>query len=398
MGTVSIGPWPAGIDMMSEVTSLTKGAVVDAVNGVIVRGGTFVRRDGESLVVADELHSLWKNGSTTYAMQGNVLGTTDITNGTANFTPIAALSSAMPVSYDTLLDGIVLGNNDGLYTLTDVGLQPLGVEMPGAFKASASTVGGLNYGHYAVAISYISETGEESGLSAIQFVTVDTGGGIWFDLPKPIESTVKNIRLYRSTGDGDVLFAAATVPASLSGYHIGVDQGLYQAADNQFLARMPGGRYVMSWQGRLLVARGRTLYFSEPMRYGLHNAATGFIQMPYEICFIGGFSTGIFVGTPQGTYFLDGSKPADWKMVLVDGEAPLAGGCLLLNIESFTDEEELFPAGTDYVITWLGCGGFHFGLPSGTVIRPQNNRVSLDLIGATGSIQLVGDVLTAIVF
>lgn len=398
MGTETVGPWPAGIDMLSEVTALAKGAVVDAVNGVIVRGGTFVRRDGESLVISDELHSLWKDGHTTYAMQGNVLGTTNVELGVANFTPIAPLDSGLPVSYDRLLDTVVLGNAGGLYTYDGTTVKPLGVEMPGAVKVSASTVGGLDYGRYGAAITYISSTGEESGMSPVQFVTVDTGGGIWFDLPKPIEATVTMIRLYRTAPDGDTLYCAATVPASLAGYHIGVDEGLYQPAETQFLTRIPGGRYVMAWQGRLLVARGRVLHISDPMRYGLRNEVSGFIQMPYEICFIGGFATGIFVGTPQGTYFLEGSDPANWKMVMVDVEAPLSGGCLLVNIESFADDEELFPAGTDYVIAWLGAGGFHFGLPSGSVVRPQNSKISLDLIGAVGTIQLVGDVLTAIVF
>lgn len=59
MSSVPIGPWPAGIDMVSEITDLQEGAVLDAVNGVVVRGGAFIRREGEELVLTGDMHSLW---------------------------------------------------------------------------------------------------------------------------------------------------------------------------------------------------------------------------------------------------------------------------------------------------------------------------------------------------
>lgn len=143
MSSVPIGPWPAGIDMVSELTELAGGAVVDAVNGVLVKGGVFVRREGEELVLADDMHSLWSYGGVTYAMRGATLGTTDLVSGTPTFTPIGDLSSPLPVSYDVLNNEIVLSNTFGMYRLVGGEIVPFGVEMPGAFAVIPQEAGGL---------------------------------------------------------------------------------------------------------------------------------------------------------------------------------------------------------------------------------------------------------------
>lgn len=398
MSSVPIGPWPAGIDMVSELTELAEGAVVDAVNGVLVKGGVFVRREGEELVLADDMHSLWSYGGVTYAMRGATLGTTDLVSGTPTFTPIGDLSSPLPVSYDVLNNEIVLSNTFGMYRLVGGEIVPFGVEMPGAFAVIPQEAGGLQAGRYGVAISYVSHTGEEGGLSPATFANIEAGQGMWISLPTPIEDATGSINIYCTDPGGAELRFAANILAGVWGTTIADDTKRGELADNKFLARLPYGRFISVWQGRLLSARGHTLYWSEPMRYGLYNPVNNFVQFENEIGFIGTTPTGIFVGTLDGVYFLAGTSPAEWKLSKVDLETPMLGGCLRVSVEAFNREEELFPAGTDYVIAWLGAGGFHFGLPSGDVVRPQNDRINLDLLGTTGTIQLVGDVLTAILF
>lgn len=398
MSSVPIGPWPAGIDMVSELTDLADGAVADAVNGVLVKGGTFIRREGESLVVADDMHSVWSYGSTTFAMRGATLGTTDILNGIPTFTPIGDLPANLPVSYEVLNGEIVLSNLSGMYRLSAGAIVPLGVEMPGAFAVVPQDAGGLQAGRYGVAISYVLASGEEGGMSSTVFADVEPGQGLWVSLPTPIETATARINIYCTAPGGAELRYAASVPAGTWGAGISADTKLGGVADNQFLSKLPNGRFIGLWQGRLLSARGHALYWSEPMRYGLYNPVNNFVQFENEIGFIGTMPGGIFVGTLDGVYFLAGSTPSDWKLTKVDLDTPMLGGCLRVSVEAFNKEEELFPAGTDYVIAWLGGSGFHFGLPSGDVVRPQNDRITLDLLGTTGTIQLVGDVLTAILF
>ena len=384
--------------MVSELTDLADGAVADAVNGVLVKGGTFVRREGETLVVADDMHSLWTHGGITYAVRGATLGTTDIVSGVPTFAPIGDLLASLPVSYEVLNGEIVLSNTAGMFRLTDGALIPLGVEMPGAFTVIPQDAGGLAAGKYGVTLSYVLASGEEGGMSSTVFVNAEAGQGLWVSLPTPIEAATARINIYCTSANGSELRFATSVPAGAWGTVISADTKLGDIPDNQYLARLPSGRFIGLWQGRLLSARGHALYWSEPMRYGLYNPVNNFVQFENEIGFIGTMPGGIFVGTLDGVYFLAGATPSEWKLTKVDLDTPMLGGCLRVSVEAFNKEEELFPAGTDYVIAWLGGGGFHFGLPSGDVVRPQNDRIVLDLLGTTGTIQLVGDVLTAILF
>ena len=400
MADFQIGPWPVGIDMVSEVTDLPKGAVVDALNGVFVKGGAFVTRPGElQVVMGGVFTSTWQsNDGTYYAMEGASFGTVDFATTPPSFTPIATLKESMPVSYADLNGDVIIANNQSLYRYTNGTVIPLGVEPTGAFSTLPVANGGMDPGTYGVAISFFNSSGEEGPLSQVEFVTVPAGGGIQFNLPTPLESATAGIRIYRTEANGEQLYQVAVLPFFPTTYLIGGDARMGKIADTQYKIRMLGGQYLSVWQGRLLVARGRTLYISDPMRYGLCDPRHGFVQMPYKIVFIGTFPTGIFIGTTTGVYFLAGSSPDDFQLQLVDEDAPMGGACMSVNVERFQKKESLFPQGTDYVQAWLGSGGFHFGLPSGAIVRPQNDRIDLDMTGTYGTLQMIGDVLTAIVY
>lgn len=386
--------------MVSEVTDLVEGAARDAVNGIIVRGGAFIRRDGETLVAVADAHSGWTApDGTTYAISNSQLCSVSLdTNGDPVLTPLGLMPSNNHASFADLNGSVLVSNVDGMRLLTSTGLQPFGVEMPGGYFVTPQAGGGLDAGRYGVALSFVSTTGEEGGMSDSTYVDVAEGQKLWVSMPTPIEASTASVNIYCTGPNGEDFHFIKNIPTGLWGAHIDASDDLGELADNQLLERLPSGRFICLWQGRLLVARGRTLYYSEPLRYGLYHPAHNFVQLPQEIGFVGALPDGIFLGTLEGTFYLDGQNPAEWKIKKVDTDTPLLGGCQLLSVEAFSREEELFPAGVDYVIAWLGSGGFHFGLPSGTVLRPQNDKINLDLLGTSGTVQLVGDVLIAILF
>jgi hypothetical protein len=383
------GPWPTGIDNISEPTALKEGAVVDAVNGWFKRGGHFTRRFNETPISTANCHSGYTSSSgLSFAVVAGVLSTVAM-SPTLSVVPLHTMPSDDPVSYAEVNDEVLFASMFELGVASGAGVTLLGVEMPGGFFAAAAGAGGLDAGRYGVAVSFLAGT-EEGGLSDVQFVDVAQGGGITIDLPSPIEARTTGIRVYRTPCNGDTLYRAIDLPV-LANVLIGTDT-LTVMAETQFKTRMVGGDHLRIWRGRAVVARGHTLYFSDPMRYGLRDARHGFIQMPERITFVEALDTGMYVGTTKKVYWLQGTSPKELIVRVVE-QKPAVGGASLVMPVSDTGLE----SNHEYTAVWLGANGYCFGMPDGNVERPVSTVFSLDTLGTTGKLALLDGVLTTVV-
>lgn len=136
------------------------------------------------------------------------------------------------------------------------------------------------------------------------------------------------------------------------------------------LIPLPGGQWVDYWNGRLIVARGTSLLFSEPLRYGAHNPVTGYIRLPARIEWVAPLETGIFVGLNGPVLFLAGSTPTDLRQTQVaQGSAP--GMALTMSGENLSQEV----AATPRVAVFFTRSGFTIGMPDGSVVYPQQRAL-----------------------
>lgn len=137
------------------------------------------------------------------------------------------------------------------------------------------------------------------------------------------------------------------------------------------LSPLPGGHWVAYWNGRLVVARGSALLFSEPLRYGAYNPRKGYIQLESRIEWFAELEEGIFVGLKDKVLFLQGRSPLDMKIEVVAGtSAP--GMALVLSGENFA----LGDVSPTKVAVFFTKNGFTIGLPSGEVTYPQRGSVN----------------------
>ena len=224
---------------------------------------------------------------------------------------------------------------------------------------------------YAVAVAWVRDW-EEGPLSPASFVDVDEGGGITVQLPADDPTAVDSVRIYRTGPNGDVLMRAQDAPASLTSYALGV-QDLGRAATTQNLEPMPGGEIVRYWRGRLLVASGRTLRASRPMRYGLTDPRTDWVQFPKRIDIMVCVEGGVYVGTADGVVFLEGATPGEWKQVRKSARRALRGSDLLVRADLLGGEEP----SDRWVAVWLAENGFVVGTPDGRLIEQQAKRIRL---------------------
>ncbi|MCU1145801.1 hypothetical protein [Stenotrophomonas maltophilia] len=367
--TTPMGPWPLGIDNVSGAGALPRDqngrqvALVDAANVDIDRGGRPSRRGGARLVQAGNgLHSLWSGGDHALVAIG-----AELCNA-RDLQPVATLNSADPCSYAELNGEVIVGNRTTLLRVAGGRAAVLGVPDAPPAAATASDAGGLTAGRYAVAVAFVSDQGE-GGLSSLRFVDVPEGGGIIVD-QLPTASDAVSLAIYRSQPNGEELYRAAQIPVGFPSYHVGAG-GLDGAARTRNLRRMPPGEHVAAFNGYLLVAHGRTLRFSEPLRYGLHSPRHGFVQLPSRITMLAAVGNVVFVGTTAGVVLLRGPRPREWAMENTAGLPPIPGASAL--VRSGQVQSEL--AGRNAAL-WLAPNGFVLGTEEGVLVELQAERLA----------------------
>ena len=173
--------------------------------------------------------------------------------------------------------------------------------------------------------------------------------------------------------DGDLVFADYSHVARLVDLTVLPLPGppAEDEEDERVLAPLPGGSSLAYWQGRLLLARGTTLLYSEPMHYGVYDPLRNYVSLGRQIGWIAALSAGVFVGLDTGVFYLAGPNPKQWKLVRADAP-PSMGGALVLSTDGMIQK---LADSTPEVAVWLGRNGFVLGLPSGEVIAPQMERL-----------------------
>lgn len=383
-----IGPWPLGIDMVSDDSAMPSGTLRDALNVDIDKDGVVYSAPIPRQLSAGDFDALFANDDVILASQDGIVYQVSPDNG--DTTELFTMNSADPAIFCDMLDGIVVMNRTTLAYYRDGQINPLGMDKPASPVLVASASGGLYEGRYAVGITTFNDQGEESALSELTFVDVPAGGGITVNLP-PTDQPFFGI--YRTNHNGDMVYFALKAPA-MSQYLLGSGTP-GRATDSQFMMRMVPGKIARAWNGRLLVAKGKMLIFSEPMRYGITSPRHNFVLFPHRITMMEPVDGGVFVGTKAGVDFLAGNTPKEWALRKTGGRPPVPyASCGMSTGELSADMTANVGNGQGAV--WLSDNGFVVGLPSGNVIESQRTRIR-GLSGETGAIAVVNRRLRATV-
>lgn len=392
MSEIKLGPWPLGMDMVSEETRLLSDdrgraiAVRDAVNVDFNEAGQPARRRGYIQLDSAPIHSLWSCAAGTFCMRGNQLHRVHASASAASFELLATLASADAVSYDMLNGDVVFSSARSIGLITSAGVRELGVEEPSSFLLSAVAGGGLHAGRYSVVVTQVAPSGEESAASAMATVTVVDGGGLQL---ANLSHTLP-LRAYRTEANGEVLYRCAEIPVGATEFMVGAGR-LGRACETRNFARTPPGRIVRYWMGRLLIVRGRTIYFTESMRYGLVDPRRGFIQLPRRPTMVRPVDAGIFVGTEEGVRFYRGNSPAELREDMTGGRPPIPGTDVELDSGTLSGDAS---NGTRSA-AWLSSNGYVLGTSGGQIIEPHSKRIRLS--ASSGSTAVNDRRLTTIV-
>lgn len=380
MESVQFGTAPLGMDNVSIETALSVKTMRDILNFDVANTGTLESRAGaRRLSTANGMHSLWSPRNKAfglYALGGSLYRLTPRGVGLASSLVLSGLTPSTRVKFYEYANEVFFTNGHELGVISDTGGRLLGLTEPPSAPTLSDVVGGMPPGRYACAYSFISPEGEESALSPAAFI--DTiSGGVAVELPAIFPANVTSARIYATLVNGDLLYMSQDVPVGTTIARV-QNENRSQLSPTQLKSRMVGGRAVSVFNGVVYISDGQVLRHSDPFNYGITSKDSGFIPFGSQVLFHEPVVDGIYVGTTDGTYFLAGSGPTEFKQQLVGTGAvatdsiSVPGAFVATSMEGQTD-----PVTGEFVAVWLGEGGFVLGYPGGTVKDVQAKRMAL---------------------
>lgn len=299
---------------------------------------------------------------------------------------------------DSAITHVLLNNKvcmscaTGLFVYDGATAQPLTIPTPPKPYAKTDDGGSLPGGDYSFSISWLVE-GNESGLSEIDKVLVQSNGLVNLQFPLCLSDHVTHVRLYMTESGGSELRQVSEYPIQTINLQVITLPELGRAAQFRYLSPMLHGDFLRLWRGRLLCARSNVLHYSEAMTYHLTDERYNFIQFPQRISFIEPVEGGIWIGQSDHVLFLRGQDMRSLSIEPKASRAPVRGSSQLLHSDVVGGD---ISQGGAWSAIWLAENGFALGTASGQIIEP-NGKTIQGISAKSGSLVGFGDRVLAVV-
>ena len=366
-----------GVDQLSAPTSGKAGVVRAAVNVDISDQGVFSRRDGYTTVVAGgSFHSVYADPRGLLVGRGTGVYLVDETSYTG--TTLCDMGVEAQVDFSDYNGNLYICGPQALYWLPAGSNEArrVGVALPDTLPTIASYGSGqLLDSTYSVALSWVDDRGEES--PTVLLGTILLVGGV---LLTGLELRAGyRYRVYMSHANGEELYLAAEFDATFTQYTV-MERPEGAVRSTQHLAPMPPGQFVRGDKGRLYVAAGDTLWFSEPLRPHLTDPRHSFIQFSGDIRFMEIVNFGMYVGDDRGVWWLAGTDPAKFELQSVSDALPIRRSSITILTSNLG---EPFSKSENNDALWLSTHGYMVGSVRGEVspLHPERVRLAADLEG-----------------
>lgn len=223
--------------------------------------------------------------------------------------------------------------------------------------------------HYQVTCTFVVKIAgievEESGAPiGTKIQGSDAGVLSLSNIPVSTDSRVTHTRIYVTDVDGTVFFSQVDLPTGMNVYMVSRPFAVGKKLSSQLLTNMPAGQLVEYYNGRMYVAVGNILYYSEPLRYGSQDAAHGFVMFPERITLLKAVNDGLYLSS-DGTYFLSGTPEKDKLSLIpiVPYKAVEGTACNVPNTHN---------------VMWLADRGIMVGANGGKVKNVTEDRIAMD--------------------
>ena len=246
----------------------------------IDKTGNIAKRKGYQKVIDGKFTSLWasENGLGCYAIFNNNLVRIYEDYSTE------VLSSGItddPVSFEEI-DGIIYYSSNSTNGIISYGTRrEWGIERNWLSPNLTRTTGSLDNGYYQVNFTWVYSDGRESGCSRSSIISVQDNSGILVEIPTAPQGAIY-ARIYCSTQNGNTLYFHGTATPS-STYLIDDAFALVDPLRFFNIDKAPLGSIVKYYRGRIYVASGNILWYSEPFQYEQFRLDSNYFEFPEDI-------------------------------------------------------------------------------------------------------------------
>lgn len=374
---ITLKGFPKGINNRAKEEAVPDDALRAAMNIDLDRDGKLRRRQGFTLAKSlTNCCSLWAHVDYPFLFVASG-GMLHSFNASLETVASVALTSSAPISYALAAGRVYWSNGLDMGCVRDGVFETWALEQPGGNPDLSPSVGigGLEAGCYQVAATFLHSDGRESGATLATLVDLATGDGIQLaNIPQPTSADIEFVRLYRTSHNGDVLFLAMDIPVGLTSMLLGHQQ-LGRALETQFRQAMPAGQIVRLHNGRLLVARGNVLYWSDTFNYGLTKLTENYVQFSHEITMLEPVghagNASLYVASGDRLFSVLGEDPKTWARSIAASYGVVRGASCSV------DGKSLGLDTTGDVAVWMNkTGSLVAGLQGGLLVPLHDAQYS----------------------
>lgn len=322
-------------------------------------------------------HSLWADGDICLVVDA---ATNDLLRVNPDYTTtvLTRLSSGRRMSYRRIQDKVYLSNGIDKLRVEDGEVRPWGTPRPTGQPLATVDGGTLPPGTYQYAMTFRRADGQESGTGPAKSIVLNYYGGVRFSsLETSTDPEVRDRLIYVSGPDGAELFRVLEVPLSASE---AVFRGPFDEAtvrlETQFASPAPAGDLVELWNGTAYVVRANMAFYSDPYALERFRLRTQFLQFPGNVTMFSAVNDGIYVSTPEKTWFLSGDSPAALKSREIFDYGAIFGTAVTSATEDIKGEEVGGASGK--AVLWTTPRGVCLGLDGGSAVNVTEQRFAFD--------------------
>lgn len=359
----SIGPFALGAnDRRPEFDLRTKDGtfVRGASNADISSVGSISRRAGYELALpGTDCHSLWSGRNGTFFVDG---GTLMKLSPALSASPVCAVTPHRQVSFCEHGSDVYFSNGDAIGRIDSSGAHALGCPpVTSPVMAIASSTGSMPAGQYELCVTFETASGEQS-VPQVLFVSLPQTGGIQLlNLPDQFPADVALLNIFCSAPNGEIMGRAAQLTAAQTTTMLTTVAVGGARCPTLLLEIMPAGDIVRIHNGRMVVAVGNALVYSEPYAFALFDPTKNYIPFEVPITMVQSVQGGLYLAADQ-TYWLAGDlAKSELNPVLPYGAVRGSGG-------DVPNKNEVW---------WMSERGTVVGDQDGNVKNMQEDNVSV---------------------
>lgn len=150
-----------------------------------------------------------------------------------------------------------------------------------------------------------------------------------------LTSTVEEVILLPNVGEDRIFYIDTAMGIYFTnGIITGrIVDGVYSSFPSittQYKSQIPAGDLIEFYNSTLYIAKGKYLYISDPYIYYRFDTRSGILSFPSDITMIAEVGTGLYVGTEDKVYFLQGTSYRDMTLQKKLDYHPIKGAFIKL--------------------------------------------------------------------